>query len=330
MQLPEARSLVLVGCSVVIAWYFAGKIHQHLKQDKKNNLNTLNTQENVEMDATIKKTLPSIFRGTSFLSRLFGGFTRFEQPESLKVMGSVMLSPKDRVCVLEIGDSWLVVGSGSNGLTTLAQLHRGGRPLTEKSEVLPSARALEVEQRSVVAGLVQDVGRGSLLESEAGEIAESITSEPSAQEVSEESSAEFQTLMEAERVASAAEDERRTSAEVNEPELPVVQAEADAQTLESAPAVEVAGDGVVRDEDGFPDPIAALRAVEEEPSVEVTPIEQVVSAQVDEKRSFVSEPVVAAAFVAALSDEEQPQPAPASGSKKSFLSVYSETKSQVK
>src|SRR6476661_3398476 len=48
----------------------------------------------------------------------------------IKVISSLMLSPKDRVYLVEIGESWLVMGSSANGLTTLAQMHKGGLPLT--------------------------------------------------------------------------------------------------------------------------------------------------------------------------------------------------------
>lgn len=95
---------------------------------------------------------------------------RDKDSQSLRVVGSVSMGARDRVCVLEVGESWIVVGSGSNGLTTLAQLHKGGQPLTERVPV-PAAGVL-VSERSqslppvAVASLVSDALRSVASEHE--------------------------------------------------------------------------------------------------------------------------------------------------------------------
>ena len=268
------------------------------------------------MESAIKKSLPAAMRAPSFLSAFFGRFTRVEQPESLKVMGSVMLGPKDRVCVLEIGESWVVVGSGSNGLTTLAQLHRGGRPLTEKSSVLPSALELGVEQRGMIAGLVQDVGKGSEAESEAQEIAVTLQMperQPEAQHV------DFEAVMAEER-ASAAIEQEGVSPMADER---LVDAVVEQEVVAADAQVEVE---VMRDEDGFPDPVEALRAVESE--VDAVAVDQ--APAIDSAKSFVNEPVVNKSFAQAFAAEDSAPAAVPAASKKSFLSIYSETKAQGK
>jgi hypothetical protein len=79
------------------------------------------------------------FKPPAILGNLFSVFSRRseEVPVTLKVVSSVMLSQKDRLWVLEVGESWIVVGSGTNGLTTLAQLQKGGLPLNQNGALPP-------------------------------------------------------------------------------------------------------------------------------------------------------------------------------------------------
>jgi hypothetical protein len=72
------------------------------------------------------------FKPPALLRNLWSTISRRPPVEqvSLNVVGSLMLTQKDRLWVLEIGESWIVVGSGTNGLTSLAHLRKGGLPIT--------------------------------------------------------------------------------------------------------------------------------------------------------------------------------------------------------
>lgn len=102
---------------------------------------------------------------------------RDKDSQSLRVVGSVSMGARDRVCVLEVGDSWIVVGSGTNGLTTLAQLHKGGQPLTERVPVPAAGVVLSERPQALapvaVASLVSDALRSVPSTEASGSAAES-------------------------------------------------------------------------------------------------------------------------------------------------------------
>jgi len=65
-----------------------------------------------------------IFVAAYFLRRLQGG-RGFGGNGPLRVVGGLMLGPRERIVVLEIGEHWLVVGMTPGGMQTLHTLPKG-------------------------------------------------------------------------------------------------------------------------------------------------------------------------------------------------------------
>lgn len=254
------------------------------------------------MDAKIKSALPATFKAPSFLARLFQFFSRpLERTQSIKIVGAVSIGQRDRVCVMEIGESWLVVGSSSNGLTTLAHLNRGGSPLgiqpplpqPQHAQVIP----LDAQQRDELDAIMHKASAGKIehLElpratvvadggSSAGIAAERLRQRPAMTEV---------------------EEAPAPSAPIEEP--------AAAEVVAAPPVITEAD--VPRDEDGFPDPLAAV-TVEELKEQDEAASEPVIEEPVVKP---MATPTSIAGF-RVVDELEKPD------SGKSFLSVYNQIK----
>jgi flagellar protein FliO/FliZ len=73
-----------------------------------------------------------LFAGAYLLRRLNGGQS-FGQTGTMKVVGGLMLSPRERIVLIEVGESWLVVGIVPGQIKTLHTLPKGVLPLAENS-----------------------------------------------------------------------------------------------------------------------------------------------------------------------------------------------------
>jgi flagellar protein FliO/FliZ len=71
--------------------------------------------------------------GAYLLRRVNGGRT-FGNTGPLRVVGGLMLSPRERIVLLEVGETWLVVGVVPGQIKTLHTLPRGELPLGKDAE----------------------------------------------------------------------------------------------------------------------------------------------------------------------------------------------------
>ena len=62
--------------------------------------------------------------GTAWLARKISGERGFNQG-GLKLVGGITLGPRERVVVVEVGDTWLVIGIVPGQIRTLHQLPKG-------------------------------------------------------------------------------------------------------------------------------------------------------------------------------------------------------------
>lgn len=62
--------------------------------------------------------------GTAWLARKLSGGKGFGQG-GMKIIGGVALGPRERIVLVEVGDSWLVIGIVPGQIRTLHQLPKG-------------------------------------------------------------------------------------------------------------------------------------------------------------------------------------------------------------
>ena len=68
-----------------------------------------------------------LFAGAWLLRRLDGG-RRFGNTGPMKIVGGLMISARERILLVEVGDSWLVVGVVPGQIKTLHTLPKGALP----------------------------------------------------------------------------------------------------------------------------------------------------------------------------------------------------------
>ena len=94
----------------------------------------------------------SLILGLGWLARRMPGVGRASNNSALRIVGSLSLGPRDRVVVVEVGATQLLLGVGQNGMTTLHTL----------SEPLPVAQPSQGNAASPFAQLLaQHFGKKS-------------------------------------------------------------------------------------------------------------------------------------------------------------------------
>ena len=68
--------------------------------------------------------------GTAWLARKLSGGKGFGQG-GMKIIGGVALGPRERIVLVEVGDTWLVIGIVPGQIRTLHQLPKGSNPELE-------------------------------------------------------------------------------------------------------------------------------------------------------------------------------------------------------
>ena len=68
-----------------------------------------------------------LFAGAYLLRRLNGGRS-FGHAGPMKVIGGMMISPRERILLIEVGESWLVIGVVPGQIKTLHTLPKGELP----------------------------------------------------------------------------------------------------------------------------------------------------------------------------------------------------------
>lgn len=74
-----------------------------------------------------------LFVGAYLLQRLNGG-RAFGHSGPMKVIGGLMLSPKERILLIEVNDTWLIVGVVPGQIKTLHTLAKGELPDLEGND----------------------------------------------------------------------------------------------------------------------------------------------------------------------------------------------------
>lgn len=74
-----------------------------------------------------------LFVGAYFLRKLNGGKS-FGNTGPMKIVGGLMLSTRERIVLVEVGDTWVVVGIVPGQIKTLHTLPKGELPATNSSD----------------------------------------------------------------------------------------------------------------------------------------------------------------------------------------------------
>ena len=74
-----------------------------------------------------------LFLGAFLLRRLNGG-KAFGITGPMRIVGGLMISPRERIVPLEVGETWIVVGIVPGQIKTLHTLPKGELPVTNDAE----------------------------------------------------------------------------------------------------------------------------------------------------------------------------------------------------
>lgn len=74
-----------------------------------------------------------LFAGAYLLRRLNGGRS-FGNTGPLRIVGGLMISPRERIVLVEVGNSWVVVGIVPGQIKTLHTLPKGELPASGDGE----------------------------------------------------------------------------------------------------------------------------------------------------------------------------------------------------
>nr|MBF0682989.1 flagellar biosynthetic protein FliO [Pseudomonas sp.] len=73
----------------------------------------------------------------AWAARRFGFANRVQGGAPMKIVSTLSLGPRDRVIMLEVDDTWLVVGVNAGGMTTLHSLPAKAAPAAPATPVRP-------------------------------------------------------------------------------------------------------------------------------------------------------------------------------------------------
>jgi len=74
-----------------------------------------------------------LFLGAYLLRRLNGG-KAFGNTGPMRIVGGLMVSPRERIVLLEVGDTWVVIGIVPGQIKTLHTLPKGDMPSNPGTE----------------------------------------------------------------------------------------------------------------------------------------------------------------------------------------------------
>ena len=87
----------------------------------------------VQMLLGLTLIIALLFFGAYFLRKLNGGRS-FGNNGPLRIVGGLMISARERIVLVEVGDSWLVVGIVPGQIKTLHTLAKGELPAAPAGE----------------------------------------------------------------------------------------------------------------------------------------------------------------------------------------------------
>ena len=74
-----------------------------------------------------------LFAGAFFLRKLNGGMN-FGNTGPMRIVGGLMISTRERLVLVEVGDAWIVIGIVPGQIKTLHTLQKGELPLAPPGE----------------------------------------------------------------------------------------------------------------------------------------------------------------------------------------------------
>lgn len=84
----------------------------------------------------------TILVGIAWFARKASGGKGFGQG-GMKMLGGIMLGPRERIALIEVGDTWLVIGIVPGQIRTLHTLPKGSLPGIEANPDMPFAQWLK-------------------------------------------------------------------------------------------------------------------------------------------------------------------------------------------
>ena len=87
----------------------------------------------VQMLLGLTLIIAMLFFGAYFLRKLNGG-RNFGNSGPLRIVGGLMINARERIVLVEVGDSWLVVGIVPGQIKTLHTLAKGQLPAAPTAE----------------------------------------------------------------------------------------------------------------------------------------------------------------------------------------------------
>ena len=87
----------------------------------------------VQMLTGLTLIIGLLFFGAYFLRKLNGGRS-FGNNGPLRIVGGLMISARERIVLVEVGDSWLVVGIVPGQIKTLHTLPKGELPAAPRGD----------------------------------------------------------------------------------------------------------------------------------------------------------------------------------------------------
>ena len=84
--------------------------------------------------------------GLAWLARTRGGFV--QGPAVMKPIASLSIGPRERVVIVELNDTWLVLGVAPGRVNTLATLPRPATPVTTDAAQTPASLFADILSRA--------------------------------------------------------------------------------------------------------------------------------------------------------------------------------------
>lgn len=296
-----AAAVVAPLCVGVIGTYIVQQRKAPSDQRQLTAHSTRTLSENPMNQAALQSFVPPRVGLLSALRSMF--MRRASTASQMRVIDTVALGPRDRAFIVEVGESWIVVGQGGNGLSPLATLRRGGAIATDAPPASPvieneaGERIDFAERARLKSGHAQDIASATspeapeALAAHAPEVISSmtkfLTGEASEQPVMfpVDEPVKFEAAPAAPAQGSDAPllADAGAVGEIAQSVPEIAEIHQLLATAGAAPA------SVARDDDGFPDVVEAVKARSQAEAAADEPVQPVadVAAGAGPKRSFL-------------------------------------------
>jgi len=104
-----------------------------LAQSPTNNMPGVSTPAMLQMVLGLLLVIGVLFLGAFFLRKINGGLN-FGNAGPMRVVGGLMISTRERIVLVEIGDEWIVIGVVPGQIKTLHTLPKGELPVSNAGD----------------------------------------------------------------------------------------------------------------------------------------------------------------------------------------------------